>query len=165
MDRDEAIEKLLQHSNVAKRTVDRLCMYDPSMSLAEYSAKLKVGLTNASNFLHSYGIIRSRKDGYRMFSDRTRKKYGDLWDTGKTIKENAKAIKRSPGYASVIAKRYGFSYAHHTKTQRRVEQRINRVMSLLNKGLTQSEVARVFNVSREYIRQLKNNAKSLGIRK
>lgn len=164
MKKQEAIEQYFKHHPKAMMTVERLCKYDPNETLSEFASKIKMGLTGARVFLNSNGIHRDRTKGYQAWSTRVKEKYTSKWDNNKTLLDNAKELGVSVQNARIICGRYGLRYVHHTHTNERIRSKMVRILQFKKKGLKDSEISRIFNCSREYIRQLLLNAKVYGIK-
>lgn len=154
MNRKEAIERILRHNPKLNEYIKRLMAYEKGMSSNEYCNKVKLPISNAIVFLRLHGITLDRINSLTKTNFKKRKLLSQKWDKNLTISANAIKLGIGTVTASLLSREFSLPYVHHKKLNGFGIKRIKRMMKFKEKGLRDSEIARLIGISRERVRQI-----------
>lgn len=156
MNKAKATKLYLKGSKQARIGIERLLKWKDGMSIEQYAKKLNTCNAQTWIFANRYGLkfINRSKHAGEARKKYYRKYYTELWDSTKTLHENARAVDKTYTYATQIARKYGLDYKFRKVIHLGTQITIDKVINYKSKGLSNAEIGRILNKSRERIRQI-----------
>lgn len=162
MTKEKAVQLLLSRNPLFQRLVKKLMSWNEQLTVRD-NAYLCGSVEGARRFAKINGLKFKydckNASGYQRACRKTLEHYKDLWDSSKTLKQNAERLGVSLATARYTHRIYNLSYAR--KSNRlgqgfRIEtlKKIQKIKALEAEGFNSVEIAKIMRLSRERVRQL-----------
>ena len=169
MERTRAVEIASKTQRFSK-LVERLMLWDENKSIRENMVALGFkNTTSAYQFRHKFGLrYKNAIEGYtRLYTqqrEKNKRRYVSVWDSGKTIKENARLVGVTLHNARAAAVRYKLPYLKITKYSTGIyvprvlgsikNERNLQIIALRRMGMSLGKIGGVMGISRQAVSDL-----------
>jgi hypothetical protein len=164
----KAIKVYFAHNPKGQLYLKRILTYNPKLSYSQQATLWKCGISNAHSLITKFDLPSLAGESRIKRAELLRKSWETRnlhrikkWNPNLTIRQNCLRIGISYYTGMHWVRRYGLKYCHHSQIKPAKVRRIKRIMTLSKKGLNDAEIGRFFGYSREYVRQIKHEAKFL----
>ena len=158
MTRNEALNILISKNKIFKKVFFSLSKWNKCLTVKENSSRINMSIGNSRMFARRYGlrfsrlVIRNPKTYIQTRYDLSK------WNSYLSLKENANLLGMSKNYANHFSRKHNLNYYKSNKGRKlnvvKMNEQINKIKYLRKKKFSDTQISRIFNVSRQRISQL-----------
>jgi len=157
MKRKEAIDRVVKYSPRTRDMVAALEHYEKGMSSGQFASKAKISISNAWRILNQYKIPLPGGNNRTQYCKNIERKWRENWNEKETMSQNIKRIGVTRSGTQQAVSRYNLKYESCVLDNKNRRGRFRRILHLTDNGVTDSEIGRILNLTRERVRQLIND--------